>query len=359
VNTNRIFNQSTKQRWLSFAIFWMVCGGMYITAINPTGMPAKHAFINTIVSIGLLAALSILIFNNMRFYLPKKEKYLYAVFISFTFAGIWAIASRLIILAILKQDEAQVQFLRVTIVVRFTAVFLLLNCITLGCMLWYIQKDQQQELDRKADMEKLAKDAELNKLRQQLQPHFLFNSLNSISALTGQQPDKARHMIQQLSDFFRGTIKNDTQQWVTLQDELEHLQLYLEIEKVRFGYRLQSTLICDAALYQHQLPSLLLQPLVENAIKFGLYDTIGQVEILIQATIHKEMLEISVQNPFDEQTSVPIKGTGFGLASVKRRLYLIYGRHDLVTIQKAANLYRVIIAIPLQPTHTINNPTTA
>jgi two-component system LytT family sensor kinase len=78
------------------------------------------------------------------------------------------------------------------------------------------------------------------KLRQQLQPHFLFNSLNSISALAGSQPEKARHMIQQLSDFLRGTLKRDEQQSVTLEEELHHLQLYLDIEKVRFGSRLQT-----------------------------------------------------------------------------------------------------------------------
>ena len=80
--------------------------------------------------------------------------------------------------------------------------------------------------------ERLSREAELFKLRQQLQPHFLFNSLNSISALTGTHPEKARHMIQQLSDFLRGTLKKDDQQWNTLEEEIQYLRLYLDIEKV-------------------------------------------------------------------------------------------------------------------------------
>ncbi|MGL1273916.1 histidine kinase, partial [Vibrio parahaemolyticus] len=83
------------------------------------------------------------------------------------------------------------------------------------------------------------------KLRQQLQPHFLFNSLNSISALIISQPEKARHMIQQLSDFLRGTLKKEEQQWNSLQEEMQYLQLYLDIEKVRFGHRLHTNIIMN------------------------------------------------------------------------------------------------------------------
>ena len=118
---------------------------------------------------------------------------------------------------------------------------------------------------------------------QQLQPHFLFNSLNSINALIGFKPDEARKMIHQLSDFLRGTLKKDDDQLqVTLNDELQHLNLYLEIEKVRFGHRLQTEISCDERSGSAKLPSMLLQPIVENAIKFGLYDTTGEVVVSLR-----------------------------------------------------------------------------
>ncbi len=97
---------------------------------------------------------------------------------------------------------------------------------------------------------KSAREAELYKLRQQLQPHLLFNSLNSISALITIQPAQARKMIQQLSDFLRGTLKKEENQWISLEDELQHLQLYLDIEKVRFGHRLNTAIKCCRRRYQ-------------------------------------------------------------------------------------------------------------
>src|SRR6185436_1417225 len=131
---------------------------------------------------------------------------------------------------------------------------------------WFYMKTESERKQRKSDAEKLAREAELTGLRQQLQPHFLFNSLNSISALAGTKPEEARKMIQQLSDFLRGTLKKDDQQLVSLSEELQQLQLYLEIEKVRFGHRLRTEITNDERSLSLQLPSLLLQPIVENAI---------------------------------------------------------------------------------------------
>ena len=213
-------------------------------------------------------------------------------------------------------------------------------------LLWYTQEEQQTMNERKSDSERLAREAELFKLRQQLQPHFLFNSLNSISALTGTQPEKARHMIQQLSDFLRGTLKKDDQQWSTLEEEIQYLRLYLDIEKVRFGHRLQTEIIYTDEVLLMKLPSLLLQPVVENAIKFGLYDTTGEVFIKLEATMESNYLKIMVINPFDPETSQPLKGTGFGLSSIQRRLFLLFARHDLLKTQKEQTNFITTILIP-------------
>ncbi|MEO6638660.1 MAG: histidine kinase, partial [Ginsengibacter sp.] len=192
----------------------------------------------------------------------------------------------------------------------------------------------------------LTREAELFNLRQQLQPHFLFNSLNSISALTGTQPEKARHMIHQLSDFLRGTLRQDDQQWNSLADEIQHLQLYLEIEKVRFGHRLQTDIKHEEEILHFKLPALLLQPVVENAIKFGLYDTTGNVLISLNAIAENNYLKITIINPFDVETSQPLKGTGFGLSSIKRRLFLLFARHDLLSTKREQDLFITTILIP-------------
>ena len=206
--------------------------------------------------------------------------------------------------------------------------------------------DQRAGEKREQDTMKLAREAELASLRQQLQPHFLFNSLNSISALAGSRPEEARKMIQQLSDFLRGTIKKDDQQLVSLQEELKHLQLYLDIEKVRFGHRLKTEVERPEEAMYLMMPSLLLQPLVENAIKFGLYDTVGDITIRIMARKQHDQLVIRIENPFDPQTALPRQGTGFGLNSVQRRLYLLYARNDLMTTQQIDTVFVTEVKIP-------------
>jgi LytS/YehU family sensor histidine kinase len=215
--------------------------------------------------------------------------------------------------------------------IRGLIIWLMITLVAILSWIWYYIQEQRDSELREQDALKLAREAELATLRQQLQPHFLFNSLNSISALAGSRPEEARKMIQQLSDFLRGTIRRDDQQLVTLDEELKHLQLYLEIEKVRFGHRLRTELAKDDEALSMKLPSLLLQPIVENAIKFGLYDTTGEITIRIQARVVENNLELKVENPFDPATSQPRQGTGFGLNAVQRRLYLLYARNDLLT----------------------------
>jgi LytS/YehU family sensor histidine kinase len=233
-----------------------------------------------------------------------------------------------------------------SVLIRFIVGFLLIGCMAMMSLLWYTLEEQKETENRKTMAEKLVRDAELYRLRQQLQPHFLFNSLNSISALTGSQPEQARHMIQQLSDFLRGTLKKDEQQWGSLEEELQYLRLYLEIEKVRFGHRLQTVVECDQVTKQLQLPSLLIQPVVENAIKFGLYDTLEDVTITITTKKENNDLVIAIQNPFDAETASSLYGTGFGLASIQRRLFLLFARHDLLKTETKHHFFITTLIIP-------------
>jgi two-component system, LytTR family, sensor kinase len=321
---------------------------LQIMVLQDFGIAPSRAITDAVISNLLLEATCLLIINNMRYYLPKREKYWYVLLISIALSLLWLLLMRVSLWALFKNDVAYMHSLAQTSIIRYAIAFLIIGCCTVLSLLWYSQRDQQADTQRKEDLERLAREAELNKLRQQLQPHFLFNSLNSISALTGSQPEKARHMIQQLSDFLRGTLKKEEQQWTTFEEELQYLQLYLDIEKVRFGYRLQTNIETQDGTMQMRLPSMLLQPLVENAIKFGLYDTIGEVTIFISAKNVNGLLQVSVQNPFDESTSASVKGTGFGLASIRRRLFLLFARHDLLQIKKEAQQFITIISIPQQ-----------
>lgn len=306
----------------------------------------KEIVTDTLVSCGLLGSLSYLVVNGMRYYLPERDKLWYIIFTGVLVSSFSLLLSKFLFKLFLDDDAHYLGQLQHASGVRFGIGFLLVSCITMMSFLWYNQEEQKLMSSRKTEAENLAKEAELFKLRQQLQPHFLFNSLNSISALTVAQPEKARHMINQLSEFLRGTLKKDERQWNTLEEEMQYLELYLEIEKVRFGYRLQTQVRCDEAALKLKLPAMILQPVVENAIKFGLYDTTGEVLIKVHALVADGHLEVSVENPFDPETSQPLKGTGFGLPSIERRLFLLFARKDLLHTKKEDHHFTTTIFIP-------------
>lgn len=342
---------SDKRLRIFFAAWWLLCIILEFFILKQIGIENQHAVADSFASIVLLAAGSFFISNNMKYYLPRKEKYWYILIISITVGFFWFLAHRGIMWMILKDGDPYLNFIRSTTLIRFGAGFLLLSSMSMFSLMWYGQQEYKELANRKTETEQLSKEAELFKLRRQFQPHFLFNSLNSISALIGSDPEKARHMIYQLSDFLRGTLKKDEQQWIALEEEIQYLQLYLEIEKVRFGHRLQTEIVVPGEALQFKLPALILQPVVENAIKFGLYDTTGDVLIKLQAEVENGNLTISIQNPFDAETAHPSKGTGFGLRSIKRRLFLLFARNDLLKTDIDNNQFitTIIIPQPLQP----------
>lgn len=310
------------------------------------GFSLKTSIIDSGTSIALLAMASLLMANSLKYYRPEKNRYLNMLIWCLILAGIWLFTSQWILSFILSADEHFADFLYNSLPVRYFLGLLIVGITALISVLWFSQQDQKETEQRKADAEKLARDAELYNLRQQLQPHFLFNSLNSITALIGSRPEEARKMIHKLSDFLRGTLKKEDQQPVSLAEELDHLQLYLDIEMVRFGHRLTTELKSDELCNQMLIPPMILQPIVENAIKFGLYDTTGTVKITIDAACVENELHVRVQNPYDPDTSRPKHGTGFGLSGVKRRLHLLFGRIDLLETKADSHIFTSTVKIP-------------
>ena len=328
-----------------FSICWLIIIIDHILLLRWFGLTWQAAIVDGVINDSLLILACLLVIMMLHYYLPQKEKYFHLATWCLLITVIVILLTKVILKNIYASDEEYIYFFNRSLWVRSSLDFLLLGCIILISVIWYNWQEQSEQEERKQDAEKLSKEAELFKLRQQLQPHFLFNSLNSINALIGSRPEEARKMVQQLSDFLRGTIKKEEHQLVTLKEELQYLQLYLDIEKVRFGHRLSTTIECDDSLDDLQLPALLLQPIMENAIKFGLYDTVDDIEISLKAAKEENNLVITVTNPFDPETSAP-KGTGFGLQSVHRRLYLLFARTDLVTTEIKENIFTTTIKIP-------------
>ncbi|POY38016.1 sensor histidine kinase [Solitalea longa] len=329
----------------AFIILWIIWGVIHTVVLYYSfGFDIYTAVTDSLVSNIFLACSCALISYIFIFYRPEGN-YLFTIIEILAITILWLIISN-VSLSNIVHSAGYAVFLKKSLLIRFLIGCLIIGWVAVLSLFWYSSEEQEEHMRLHESTEKLAREAELFKLRQQLQPHFLFNSLNSISALIVVQPEEARTMIQQLSDFLRGTLKKEENQWVTADEEIQHLKLYLDIEKVRFSHRLETLIEMDEATRNFKLPPMLLQPIVENAIKFGLYDTTEQVAISIQVLKNaNNELTIHVKNPFDKQTNVP-QGTGFGLSSISRRLYLLFARNDLLETSTNGNIFNTTLRIP-------------
>jgi sensor histidine kinase YesM len=319
------------------------------------GYPFSLTLIDaSIVTLLLLIGLTMLE-NVFRFYVPKSSEWWLVILLSVMLSVVLTFLGEYLMAWLMANDFQYLEMVKYSYPIRLT--FFSVMFLSWSAILVFYGKveDQIKTRERQEKIAQMAKEAELFHLRQQLQPHFLFNSLNSISALVKVQPDKAREMVLQLADFLRATIKKDDKKWLSVEEEKDYLGLYLEIEKVRFGHRLSVVFDVDENSLSMKLPPLMVQPLLENAIKHGLYGITGEVQIsLFFAKIGNDLL-VSISNPFDPTMGGNPTGEGFGLESVKRRLYLLFGRTDLLATQANENEFLVSLKIPqyyVQSTHS-------
>ncbi len=211
----------------------------------------------------------------------------------------------------------------------------------------------EQQIDQMQHLETQASSAQLAMLRYQLNPHFLFNTLNSISTLVLlKQTERANAMLSRLSSFLRYTLANEPTAHVTVRQEMETLKLYLEIEKMRFEDRLRPEFDIDPRAERARLPSLLLQPLVENAIKYAVTPQEEGAEIRVAVRLAGERVQIGVSDTgpgLIEGRIGSSLSTGVGLANIRDRLVQSFGAdHRFETRSTPAGGFSVEIEIPFQ-----------
>ncbi|MBV9612373.1 MAG: histidine kinase [Acidobacteriaceae bacterium] len=217
------------------------------------------------------------------------------------------------------------------------AMLIYLLAIALHYVLFAFESSRQAEL--------LSREAELKALKAQVNPHFLFNSLNSISALTSVDPAKARAMCVRLSEFLRNSLRLGERTSIPFAEELALTRTYLDVEQVRFGKRLRIMQDFDEACTDCEVPPLLVQPLVENSIKHGIATLVEGGEITMHARRLRDSVFIVIENPFDPE-GPETRRNGFGLASVRNRLQARYGSAARLDIQVDGSRYRVALTIP-------------
>ena len=220
-------------------------------------------------------------------------------------------------------------------------LYLLAMAVSYLATAFTVSRDAER---RGLELQVLAREAELRALRSQLDPHFLFNSLQSISALTTADPAAARRMCLLLAEFLRETLALGARDRIPLSAELALLRKFLSVEQVRFGERLQVAIDSDGA-EDLPVPPLLLQPLVENAVTHGIAHLIEGGTVRVRASRHATGLTITVDNPCDRDRPAG-RGTGLGLRNVRERLESAYGAEAFLTVGERDGWFMVSVEIP-------------
>jgi two-component system LytT family sensor kinase len=233
-----------------------------------------------------------------------------------------------------------------------STTYLLLCWSALYFGIKYYESLQQQRLAA-LKAAALAQEAQLKMLRYQLNPHFLFNTLNAISTLIlDNQTRTANHAVARLSEFLRYTLDQDPMKKVTLRKEMELLDLYLNTERLRFGERLRLEYAIEDGALEALLPSLLLQPLIENAVKHAISQREDGGLIRIEGRTRESMLELAVidDGPGMRDGALPVDGRGVGLRNTRERLAVLYGAGHRFAVLNSHPGMRVEIALPLETT---------
>ena len=313
----------------------------------------RYVFItipDLIISVCIYSGISLMLWYPLRYFNRSVTNPVVMV-INILVSGaitvtLWVLITKFFTVSLFPKDETFPGYWDATLPYRIGTGSFIYGLVILTYYLFTSLNDLAEKKANESKLETLVRETELKMLRSQINPHFLFNSLNSISSLTITDPEKARTMVIKLSEFLRYALARKDEQPVSFRSELDNLRLYLDIEKVRFGNKLVSEEKIEQECYDVMLPVMLLQPIYENAVKHGVYESIDEVKITTIAEIRNGYMNITISNNYDPE-SIPAKGTGTGLLNVGRRIELVYGKKGSVATKKENNVFTVYISVPI------------
>jgi two-component system sensor histidine kinase AlgZ len=338
-----------------YLLVWLMLGlGLGGVVVMLTGTPWRNALLMT-VPVTLVFSVGA---GFSSYYLcranPLGERKFSAIFLALLAAAVLAGFLWVGLLEMWNSAGLALESTRIGVPLRsqLLALMFALGMLLYGLLVvlnYLVVEFQRARHAEKRELESklMARDAELRMLRTQIDPHFLFNSLNSISALTSIDAGRARDMTQRLSDFFRQSLGMEAHGKVTLEEECRLIGHFLAIEKVRFGARLGVQQEVSEAAAACLLPPMLLQPLVENAVKHGIGGLPDGGTVSIQARRDGSLLRIIVAN--DTDPDLPARrGNGIGLANVRARLAAAYAHLASVQCTHTDNIFRVELTLPAE-----------
>ena len=343
---------ANRKRLIVWWLVWLfITAGQSVLFSFAYGEFIEISIIDSLLSLLVYSGIAISLWYPFSFFNSQKEKAI-TIILNLAASGIisvtlWVLITKYVMLGILPEGNNYQGYWDATFPYRISTGAFIYGLVVLLYYLFQSLYNLSEKNAKEARLESLVKETELKMLRSQINPHFLFNSLNSISSLTITDPEKARTMVVKLSDFMRYALSRKDEQPVSLHRELENIRLYLDIEKVRFGEKLIIEDNIDADCLEKKIPVMLLQPLYENAVKHGVYESTDSVRIKTEIKKSDGFLEILIENNYDQSPSTR-KGTGTGLLNVARRLELYYRKNASVETSKNNGIYTVRIFIPFK-----------
>ena len=341
-----------KVRHIVWWLVWLFLGlGQSLLFYFAYGSFLRISIADELISICIYSGISLMLWYPFRYFNHTVTKP--AVLISNLIASgaiavsLWVVVTKILTTTFFPGENVYQAYWDATFPYRVGTGVFIFGLVILTYYLFVSLNNLAEKNIREAKLESLVKETELKMLRSQINPHFLFNSLNSVSSLTITDPEKARDMVIKLSEFMRYALSKKEEQPVSFRSELENLRLYLDIEKVRFGDRLSIDENIDENCFEIKMPVMLLQPLYENAVKHGVYESTESVKITTHAKIIDGHIKITISNNYD---TAPLskRGTGTGLLNVARRLELFYGKKASIETLKENGIYTVIVYIPTE-----------
>jgi len=338
-----------KHIYIYFIVWIIIAVVQALLIIFATDLHYYIAIVDSLVFNVLFALLAVTIWYPVRYSNPDGKLSIRIIF-TYLIVGLliitgWLYLGYMILKVILINQEAYFTFLNDSFIARLATGILYYGVTLLIYHLIIYGKELEAKKLTETNLNLLVKESELNVLRSQLNPHFLFNSLNSISSLTISDPGTARDMIIKLSEFLRYALKHGEREKTKLAEEINNIELYLQIEKIRFGDKLVFNKEISEACVGGLIPNMILQPLFENAVKHGVYESTEPISIKMRCERVSSGMQIEISNNYDTN-QVSRKGAGIGLKNVKNRLKLIYGRDDLVRVETEGDVFKVRLIIP-------------
>jgi len=280
---------------------------------------------------------------------PLKNQIFYLLLLTIFFAFIFGTAAEIFDYLLGYNPERLEKFSRSVRIFlsSFNAMWLLLVWNMIYFIYHYVENGRKQKLDT-IRLESMVKSLELQTIKSHINPHFIFNALNSIRALVDENPQRARRAITELSNILRSSMQTEKLETVPLEQELNIVRDYLALEQMRFEERLHIKMDIDESTLDLPVPPMMLQTLVENAIKHGISKQISGGTIEIQSTLHNNLHKLIVRNSGKLNGSDPVHKTGFGIRSTHDRLSLLYqGKADFQINEAGNGMVESIISMPV------------